>query len=601
MKNSRFHSVFAVLMIVLSLAVIAAPWLIHAILGEKEAEDDNGLTEKRSLSEFPADCSNDWFSRFESFYSDHSPARVRIIGLESGVALNYNAFYRKNVNPVLTKILVRQTAPGPAEEGPAVPGDDTPTQAPATIDISLIIGQDTPEPSPVPTEEPATPTAEPETPTSIPETPTAVPETPTAAPKTPEASDPLTSSPGETNEPTPVPTREPTPEPTVPPTEAPTPHVHKWDSGRVRLGPSCVSEGEKVYTCTVCGETMTEKIPVIEHKYVVKKQSTADLDNYGYKLKKCSVCGKYVVDEIVPKSIDNTYLAPEYQGGAIFGRRDWLFYSGDDSEGYFRGTNLLGTDEMSSWKNKFEQLDNVCKSRGIELVILVAPNKEQMYPEYMPTYQIASQTKRQDAFLAYMKAESSVKYLYPKSELETTKIFYDVFYKQDTHWNQLGGFTGAMAVYRALGVQATNVFELDVTESTRKGGDLSNFSGYSTTYRDWKISYKNDIASSVEYYENHVTSSNTELSQFTTPGAMLKDKKIVVLGDSFRHAMSGIISKDFGKSTFAHRKELDYSTEVVISALRELSAGDVLLLTCVERYDGQLIHAADQLIAVLSE
>ncbi|MBO4326619.1 MAG: hypothetical protein J5950_05055 [Clostridia bacterium] len=582
MKN-RFLNVFSVLIIVLAFAVIVTPWIIQAAAGDKASSEDDGHVEKRTLSEYPADYSNDWFSRLESYYSDHSPIRGRLIALESGVSLKYNSFYRTKINPMLTKIVVRNTE-SPSGATPAE--GEAPTEAP-TIDINIIIGLNTPEP----TETPCV-TGTPYTPTE-----SIAPTYGVTAEPTPEPTPELT--PELTREPTHELTSEPTREPTKEPTPEPTPHVHIYDSGKVRFGASCTHEGEKVYTCTVCGETKTEKTPKIEHNFVVKMQSTADYDNYGYTLKKCSVCGTYSLEDVVAKKVDTLYLAPEYQGGAIFGRRDWLFYSGNNSEGYYRGTNLLSDAEMEAWKNTFEQLDRVCKAKGIDLVVLVAPNKEQMYPEYMPSYQIVSQTKRQDAMLEYMSANSTVRYLYPKSELSTTKIFYDVFYKQDTHWNAMGGFTGVMAVYRALGLQTTNVFELNVKQTSRTGGDLSNFSGYTTTYREWSFSYKESVTSTVEYFENHVTSSNTELSQFTTPEATYKDKKVVVMGDSFRHAMTGIMSKDFGKSTFAHRKELNYDTPVVVDAIRELGEGDVLVLTCVERLDEDLIPAAEKLISLL--
>ena len=590
MKNNRFSAVFSVIMIVLALAVIAAPWLIKSLVPEKNGSEDEGIIEKRTLSGFPSKFSNEWFSEFESFYSDHSPARSQLIELKTNTALEYNSFYRRNINPVLTRMLVKE--PAPASEAPGTAGEETTPQP--TVDLSLIIGINTPEPTDEPTPAP-TDTPVPETPT--PQPPTEVPATETPVPTTePSVTPGEESSPEPTQEPTatatPVPTPEPTPEPT--------PHKHIFDAGKVTSEANCSREGTKLFTCTVCGETETETIPKTDHKFLVVKSSTADYDNYGYKLRMCTVCGTYSLDDLVPKNVDNSYLAPEYAGGAIFGRRDWLFYSGNSSEEYYRGTNLFSIDEMEAWKNKFEQLDSVCREKGIELVVMTAPNKEQMYPEYMPTYQIASAQKRHDIFLDYMKANSSVRYLYPKAELTTTKIFYDVFYKQDTHWNALGGFTGAMAVYRALGLQSMNVFELDVTKTTRKGGDLSSFSGYTSEYTDWKISYKKEITPEAEYFENHVTSSPTELSRFTANDALYKDKKLVVIGDSFRHALSGVMSKDFGVSVFAHRNELPYETPVVMEALQGLGEGDVLLLMAVERLDGTLYESADQLISILT-
>ena len=44
----------------------------------------------------------------------------------------------------------------------------------------------------------------------------------------------------------------------------PQPHVHSWDAGTVTKKPTAVSEGEKTYTCTGCGEKRTEAVPRLE-------------------------------------------------------------------------------------------------------------------------------------------------------------------------------------------------------------------------------------------------------------------------------------------------------------------------------------------------
>lgn len=258
-------------------------------------------------------------------------------------------------------------------------------------------------------------------------------------------------------------------------------------------------------------------------------------------------------DSIQNKTVSSGYLAPQYGGVAIYGRCDWLFYSGDGSESYYQGTNLLSSSEMASWKNTFERLQNACDKKGITLVIMVAPNKEQIYSEYMPTYKIATDEKRQDRFLAYMQKNSSVKYLYPYNDLITAKYFYDVFYKQDTHWNAIGGFMGSMALYRALGMSTTNLFDLNITEHTRFGGDLSNFSGFTSEYTDYIVNYKPEVKTSVQYFENS-TGGENELCQYTSDSA--NDAKIVVIADSFRHAMSQYISKDFARATISHRSDV---------------------------------------------
>ncbi len=42
---------------------------------------------------------------------------------------------------------------------------------------------------------------------------------------------------------------------------------HKWDEGVVTTEPGCTEPGVKTYTCTVCGETMTEEIDPIGHEW----------------------------------------------------------------------------------------------------------------------------------------------------------------------------------------------------------------------------------------------------------------------------------------------------------------------------------------------
>ncbi len=63
--------------------------------------------------------------------------------------------------------------------------------------------------------------------------------------------------------------------------------AHVWDEGEVTKQPTCTTEGEKTYTCTVCGETKVEKIPVTEHAYAEEWVSTDPEGHYHT----CKVCG----------------------------------------------------------------------------------------------------------------------------------------------------------------------------------------------------------------------------------------------------------------------------------------------------------------------
>ena len=44
-------------------------------------------------------------------------------------------------------------------------------------------------------------------------------------------------------------------------------HTHVWNKGKVEKEPGCETEGSKVVTCVVCGQTKTETIPAAGHKW----------------------------------------------------------------------------------------------------------------------------------------------------------------------------------------------------------------------------------------------------------------------------------------------------------------------------------------------
>lgn len=69
--------------------------------------------------------------------------------------------------------------------------------------------------------------------------------------------------------------------------------AHSWDSGKVTKNATCSSDGEKTYTCSLCGGTKTSTIEATGHSYdsgTVTTKATCSTD--GVKTYTCSVCGK---------------------------------------------------------------------------------------------------------------------------------------------------------------------------------------------------------------------------------------------------------------------------------------------------------------------
>lgn len=77
-------------------------------------------------------------------------------------------------------------------------------------------------------------------------------------------------------------------------------HTHRYDDGVVSKEATCVADGEKTFTCALCGETKTEVIPATgEHTWndgKVTKAATCVSD--GEKTYTCTVCGGTRIETI---------------------------------------------------------------------------------------------------------------------------------------------------------------------------------------------------------------------------------------------------------------------------------------------------------------
>lgn len=78
---------------------------------------------------------------------------------------------------------------------------------------------------------------------------------------------------------------------------------HEYNDGVITKEPTCTEEGEKTFTCSLCGETTVENVPVIEHEYTkeeITRQSTCTEE--GEKTLTCENCG-VTKTEGVPKKV----------------------------------------------------------------------------------------------------------------------------------------------------------------------------------------------------------------------------------------------------------------------------------------------------------
>ena len=72
---------------------------------------------------------------------------------------------------------------------------------------------------------------------------------------------------------------------------------HSWDAGKVTTKATCTEEGEKTFTCSICGDKKTEKVSATGHQHTEirnKKEATCKEEGYSGDTW-CKDCGKKIL------------------------------------------------------------------------------------------------------------------------------------------------------------------------------------------------------------------------------------------------------------------------------------------------------------------
>jgi hypothetical protein len=179
----------------------------------------------------------------------------------------------------------------------------------------------------------------------------------------------------------------------------------------------------------------------------------------------------------------------------ILGESGYLYYSGQRSLDYFRGTHPFTRPELERSIQELERRQRLLAAKGIRYLIVVAPNKETIYPEFMPDrLRPVSAVSRLDQLIEGLKAHSDIPLLDLRPALRTAKQRGRVYHTTDTHWNDLGSMAASVAVLDRLSAWYPEIDRAPVEGEfvTRRGsgGDLARMLAledrFPEDYVEWK-------------------------------------------------------------------------------------------------------------------
>ncbi len=267
----------------------------------------------------------------------------------------------------------------------------------------------------------------------------------------------------------------------------------------------------------------------------------------------------------------------------VRGRDGWLFYNSDADdnpvEGY-KGMQLFTEEELLRIADNLTVTQALLAERGTEFVLFIAPNKERIYAEKMPSYYgVPAEVYRTGQLVEYLRENTEIRVVYPYEELLAARETYpwQLYYRLDTHWNYIGGYIGSCVLADELGIPMPALDRLTVTETEPTICDLAdmlNLRDALNTDRDYVIS---------GYDKYHLTTDRHDLTGsyvYHCEGG--DDRKLFMLRDSFADAMDDFLASQFRSSCMVH-----YSSYSHQLAMQE--EPDIFVYETVERRVGELL------------
>jgi hypothetical protein len=164
----------------------------------------------------------------------------------------------------------------------------------------------------------------------------------------------------------------------------------------------------------------------------------------------------------------------------MMGKDGCLFF---DEHGMHLAENFQGLlpfppEELADLARYHEARRDWLASRGIQYIFAVAPDKQSIYPDLLPSWlKPTDKETKLDQFINYMREHSTVNVVDLRPALRAGRQTAPTYYKTDSHWNSFGGFIASEELAKAVTNPVRTVpLPLDSFEFTNiplKRGDLS--------------------------------------------------------------------------------------------------------------------------------
>lgn len=250
----------------------------------------------------------------------------------------------------------------------------------------------------------------------------------------------------------------------------------------------------------------------------------------------------------------------------VTGREGWI-YSEETIDDYMN-TNALSDEELKRIAISLSIIEERVKAEGGNFLFVVAPNKNSVYPEYMPERYISAEQNNLTRLNEQLDKEG-VNYVNLREALIEAKEDnkFDsarLYYKRDTHWTSLGALVGYESIMEGLGKEPAVYDISSVSSKYSRRSDLDKllYPSINRMDEEYIIDYKLDYDSFEFTYPVGVTDTKAQLENFMSDAEdhdnnftakkyrTLNEKTLYMVRDSFGRALLPFLIADYERATF---------------------------------------------------
>jgi hypothetical protein len=227
----------------------------------------------------------------------------------------------------------------------------------------------------------------------------------------------------------------------------------------------------------------------------------------------------------------------------VIGRDGWLFYTDDDHKpatmADIRGALRFTDAEIRTTERNLMAMREAFAACGMRGLVVIAPNAQSVYGEYLIDSGIKPVT-RLDDLLAHLSAPVRGMILDLRAPLLAEKAAHPeqpLYFKTDSHWNDLGAFYAYRAIIAALA-------------KTGPVGDTSlaapeNYTLSESPYDDGDLAI-NMLLSPGKFQDEQILLQPKAKAE-TARG---RDGQLLLIGDSFSSRLKPFLKRNFVESRF---------------------------------------------------